>query len=99
MESKVMNMNTNCSAAATIASEDEDYKHMDDVEEPVERMRQRREYADEPISRTRQRIEYADEPISRTRQRIEYAEEPIQKQRSRPRKAAWTEQRLYERMR
>ena len=84
MESKVMNMNTNCSAAATIASEDEDYKHMDDVEEPVERMRQRREYA--------------DEPISRTRQRIEYAEEPIQKQRSRPRKAAWTEQRLYERM-
>jgi hypothetical protein len=85
MESKVMNMNTNCSAAATIASEDEDYKHMDDVEEPVERMRQRREYA--------------DEPISRTRQRIEYAEEPIQKQRSRPRKAAWTEQRLYERMR
>jgi hypothetical protein len=85
MESKVMNMNTNCSAAATIASEDEDYKHMDDVEEPVERMRQRREYA--------------DEPISRTRQRIEYAEEPVQKQRSRPRKAAWTEQRLYERMR
>ena len=85
MESKVMNMNTNCSAAATIASEDEDYKHMNDVEEPVERMRQRREYA--------------DEPISRTRQRIEYAEEPVQKQRSRPRKAAWTEQRLYERMR
>jgi len=85
MESKVMNMNTNCSAAATIASEDEDYKHMDDVEESVERMRQRREYA--------------DEPISRTRQRIEYAEEPVQKQRSRPRKAAWTEQRLYERMR
>lgn len=78
-------MNTNCSAAATIASEDEDYKHMDDVEESVERMRQRREYA--------------DEPISRTRQRIEYAEEPVQKQRSRPRKAAWTEQRLYERMR
>lgn len=32
-------MNANYSAAATIASEDEDYKHMEDVEEEPERLR------------------------------------------------------------
>lgn len=48
-------MNTNMSAAATIASEDEDYKHMEDVEEEEpERVRryytekQRRSSAEKP---------------------------------------------------
>lgn len=49
MESKVMN--ANCSAEATIASEDEDYKHMQDVEDPADRRRTREESSEEPVHR------------------------------------------------
>ena len=54
-ESKILNYNA--SAAATIASEDEDYKHMEDVEEVEEDLEpvRRREYVREPDRRQRPR--------------------------------------------
>ena len=69
LESKVMN--SNFSAAATIASEDEDYKHMGDVEEEDERVEpMRRRYVDKPVQKQRSRPRKAAWTEQRDEERI-----------------------------
>lgn len=74
---------TNNSAAATIASEDEDYKHMEDVEEE-----------DREPEQIRGRFQEQREARNRR-----FSDEYVRKPRSQPKKSAWTEQRGQERMR
>lgn len=72
------------SAAATIASEDEDYKHMEDVEEEDNR---------EPVQL---RGRFQEQREARNRR---FSDEYVRKPSRRPKKSAWTEQRGGERMR
>ncbi|XP_052106918.1 nuclear protein MDM1-like isoform X2 [Mytilus californianus] len=86
LQSRVLN--TNNSAAATIASEDEDYKHMEDVEEEDDR---------EPDEKLQLRGRFTEQREERARNR-RLSDEYFRKPRSRPKKTAWTEQRAGERM-
>lgn len=83
LQSRVLPDNDN-SAAATIASEDEDYKHMEDVEEEDDR---------EPVQL---RGRFQEQREARNRR---FSDEYVRKPSRRPKKSAWTEQRGGERMR
>ncbi|XP_063437267.1 nuclear protein MDM1-like isoform X1 [Mytilus trossulus] len=81
LQSRVL-PDTNNSAAATIASEDEDYKHMEDVEE-------------EDREQEQIRGRFQEQREARNRR---FSDEYVRKPSRRTKKSAWTEQRGQERM-